>query len=168
MLRLVVAIAAAALAPPEVEKDGVSVRVHVEASLYTYEVTNLSASSITSFEVQQYNAYNFEAPDGWEFEKQGAFFRAEAVGTLAAIGPQQTETFSLYISSEGAVLGQVEVRMGLASGDSVIMTDVWGGVPEPRATRLLVSFMVAAVFLFHAWVLAYRDHRTARCATDGP
>jgi hypothetical protein len=158
---LVILIAAAALGPARVEKDGVRIRVDVRAHVYTYTVVNLDASPITRFEIEQHNAYDFQAPDGWEFEAEQGIFRAWATGEEAAIRYRQPRRFTMRVSSKGAVLGPVEARMSRESGDSVVIADLWGISPEPRATILLVSFVVTAVILIHAWLLARRDRRAA-------
>ena len=161
MTRLVTAIMAAALAPAKVETGGVRIHVRIRASDYAYEVTNVAAQPITSFDIRQGGAYLFRAPDGWSFEAEGGLFRAWTTDRRLALRPSQTGTFSMRVTSNGAVLGEVPVKIGLESGDEVALANVWGIVPEPRAAVALVPLVIAGLVLAHTLLLACRDRRAA-------
>ena len=47
----VLLLAAGSFVPAQVEQDGIRVRVSVKSHVYTWEVTNVAAPPITSFEI---------------------------------------------------------------------------------------------------------------------
>lgn len=158
---LTLAVAAALLGGFEVEQDGVHVSVDIESSNYYYRVTNVEAEPITSFEVRHHGAYNPQAPDGWEHEMDGPSFRAWTTDASTAIVRDATKLFSLRVSSKGAVLGLVEMSLGSAAGNSIVIPQVWGPVPEPQSTVLLIGAVVLVIVLLHSWLLARWDRKRA-------
>lgn len=147
-------ILAAALGSSEVEKSGVRVRTDIHASVYTYEVTNLSARPIMRFEVGYSNAYYFKAPLGWEFDSEGGVFAAWTGDQRRAIYRGQTRKFSFNVTSKGAVLGNVGARVESAGGEAIEFDQVWGAIPEPRGQVLLVACVVLAIFALHTLIAA--------------
>ena len=141
----------------EVEKDGVRVRAHIRSSKYYWEVTNIDAEPITRFEISQHNCYDYQVPDGWESEAAANVFRAWATDPGRAIRRGATERFSLRVSSTGAVLGLVAMRVGPDAGEGIIIPEVWGPVPEPPSTVFLVAIVLVAIVLVHAWLLGRRE-----------
>lgn len=149
----------------EVEAEGVRIRVHVRASEYTYEVTNLGRDPIMRFEFTFTNGYNFTPPDGWESDHDDGVFRAWTQRERDAIRSGHTGQFSLRVSSQGAVLGHVPARVETLSGKSVTLRNVWGAAPEPRGHVLLVAGVAGAIFVLHSLLLARSDCRSGRRAT---
>lgn len=152
----------------EVEKDGVRVRVDIQAHDYAIELTNLAAPRITRFEMGQWSGYNFEAPEGWQVESEGRTFRAWTEDRSSAIRRGQIARFALRVSSRGAVLGWVEAKVGFDSGDSAAIPRCWGPVPEPRSTIYLVPVVVLAIVALHSLLLARRDRKGAVAGASDP
>ncbi len=166
MVLLTTFMVAAALAPSDVEADGVRIRVRVRANDYTYEVTNVDAEPIVRFEIEQGGAYLFRAPKGWSFGAEGNLFRAETADPRRGIRRNQTGVFSMRVTSSGALLGEVPARIGLESGKDVALHDVWGIVPEPRGTVALVPLVIGTMVLLHVLLLARRERRAASGASN--
>jgi len=144
-----------------IEKDGVRVRVGINAHDYTIQVTNLDVAPITRFEMGQWNAYNFEGPKKWDKDFDRRWFRAWTGDEGNAIRQAETKRFSLRAGSKGAVLGLVPVKLGFASGGSVVIPDCWGPVPEPSGTVLAVPIVVLAIVLWHTVLVARRQRKAA-------
>ena len=106
---------AAAPTPPEVDGDGVRVSVKVEAQIYVWTITNVSAEPIMSFEVGQSNCYNHLGPDGWTTEKEGRVIRSWTTERARAVGPGKSFAVQARVSSGGAVLGAVPAEIGLTA-----------------------------------------------------
>ena len=152
-------------ASAEVEAAGVRIQVEVHAGLYTYEVLNLASDPIRSFEINFAQAYNFKSPEGWECEEDGDTFRAWSPRAGDAIHRGEKGQFSLRMNSRGAVLGQADVRLETLSGAPVVVDNVWGAVPEPRAHIVLVGGVVGVIVAFHGLLLARRKSRNGRATT---
>ncbi len=165
---LVVTLAIVVVGPADAQQDGVRIHVEIQASDYTYWVGNVASRPITRFEVAQSNAYLFRAPDGWQVESKDGLFVAWTDDVRHAIRRRGTGKFSLRVTSKGAVLGEVQARLGLKSGESIVIDDLWGIVPEPRSTVLLVSGVMAALMLFHAGFMALLDRRAACSEPTAP
>ena len=151
-----------------VEKDGVRVRVSIQAHDYTVQVTNLDVPPITRFEMGQWNAYNFEGPEQpekWDVDYDRHWFYSWTEDEGSAIRQAETKSFSLRAGSKGAVLGLVPVKLGFASGESVVIPDCWGPVPEPSRTVLAVPIMVLAIVVGHTVLVARRQRKAAAAAS---
>ena len=148
----------------EFEKDGVRVRVHIHSSIFRYEVMNLSAPPITSFEVGQHHGYYFQGPDGWEVGGDAGSLSGRAVDKSAAILPGKTGRFSFRVSSLGAVLGTVRGKLGFDFRDDIVMPEIWGAVPEPRDHVFTVAGTIVVVMLFHVFWLVWQERRKARAS----
>ena len=166
MLYAAILVMATVLGPADVEKDGVRIHVDVHASDYTFTVWNVGAEPIMSFEIPQSNAYLFRAPDGWSMESDLVKFRAWTDDRRQAIRRRNPGTFSMRVSTKGAVLGEVDAEVGLKSGETVVLPKVWGVVPEPRSTVLLVSAVVGVLIVFHTLVLTWLERRALRRSGD--
>lgn len=164
---LILAFIGAMPGQAEFKTDQVNIRVNIQSSVYTYEVTNISSSDIVSFELDQYACYNFTAPDGWEIDLVSGVFKAWAGNAQTAIGPKKTGKFSLRVSSSGAVLGRGLVKLKLQSGETVTVAGVWAPVREPRSYMVLVASMVLLVLIGHTCILSRRDRRKKNaCVND--
>ena len=166
-------VAATSLTPAEVEKDGVRVRVSIQAHVYTWEVTNLGVPPITSFELEPYHCYDYQAPDGWTVEKSKERFRAWTVNADSAIRPRQSKTFSARVSSQGAVLGNVPLSLGFEpdSAEPLTFEAVWGPVHKPRSMVALVAATLIVLAAVHALILWRRSPRAfppAATPREGP
>jgi len=161
---LLLLAAGAPSAVDEVESGNVRIRVHVQASRYTYEVANLGRDSITSFEVAFANGYDFHAPKGWETEHVGDIFRAWSRNEKDAIHGGDARQFSVTVSSLGSVLGRVPARVETRNGGSITLKNVWGGVLTPRGQIMLTACLTGGIFIFHYMLLARGARRSARTA----
>jgi hypothetical protein len=146
-------------ASAEFEKDGVSISVTVRSSIYTYKVTNHDSEPIVGFEIGQHAAYNFVAPDIWKVESTDKIFRAWTDKTWASIDPNQTNEFSMRVSSKGAVLGTSPVKIQFQSGKVVLLDNVWTPVKEPRSYVYLVAGVVFVLVAGHSIFVVYRKRR---------
>jgi len=145
----------------EAEQDGVRIRADVQSSIYTWQVTNVSAPPITHFEIGQHHGYYFVGPKGWQVDADGRTFRAWTGDRLRALYPGGTGTFSLRMSSGGAVLGPVQAEVGFGSTEPVVFDGVWGTAAEPSRVVSLVAFVLLAVTVGHTMLLARRDRAGA-------
>lgn len=152
---------AAALGSSEVEQNGVRVRTDIQASVYTYEVTNVSARPIMRFEVGYSNGYHFEAPRDWQFDSESGVFSAWTADQKWAIYRGQTRRFSFNVTSKGAVLGKVDARVKTVGGEAIDFEQVWGAIPEPRGQVLLVAGVVLAIFALHTLISARAARKNA-------
>ncbi|NLX14205.1 MAG: hypothetical protein GXY44_11205 [Phycisphaerales bacterium] len=115
----------------EIEKEGFKVRVEVEASIYRYEVHNINLPPIRSFSIQPHHAYNFEAPEGWTTHEEGGLFKAEADDVFSAILAGQQRTFSMRVTSGGAVLGKMPLTLGPYTETSLRFARMLSGIKRP-------------------------------------
>ena len=152
----------------EAEKGGVRIRADVQSSIYTWEVTNVSAPPITRFEIGQHHSYYFVGPKGWQVDADHRTFRAWTGDRLRALYPGRTGTFSLRMSSGGAVLGPVRAELGFGSAEPLVFDGVWGTSAEPGRVVLLVALILLVLMLAHVLLLARRDRMraTSPTATD--
>ena len=163
---LVVLLSVIATTPAEVEQGGVRVEVSVVAHLYTWQVRNLNAPPIMSFEVQAHNTYNQIVPKGWKYTDDEGRFRAWTDEETHAIQPNRSESFVAQVSSGGAVLGLVPASVGFASGQpAVTFAGVWGPVARSRSTILLVALTIVGLVLIHWALLARRSRKHATAAS---
>ena len=144
----------------EFETDEVNIQVDISSSIYTYEVTNLSRSIITSVELKQHAGYNFIIPDGWQRKTGPTVFRAWADDVSTGIQPGETGEFSVRISSTGAVLGRQDVKVEFQSGQTVFVGGVWSPVREPRIHALLVAGVVLGIVLAHSAIVIRKRRAT--------
>jgi len=154
----------------EAEKGGVRIRADVQSSIYTWQVTNVSAPPVTRFEIGQHHGYYFVGPEGWQVDADDRIFRAWTSDRLRALYPSRTGTFSLRMSSGGAVLGPVRAELGFASTEPLVFDGVWGTAPEPGRVVFLVALILLVLMLAHVLLLARRDRvdATSPTATDVP
>lgn len=163
---LVVLLSVIAKTPAEVEQGGVRVEVSVEAHLYTWQVENLHAPPIMSFEVQAHSTYNQIVPKGWNHSAEGGRFRAWTDEESRAIRPKRSGTFVAQVSSGGAVLGSVPASVGFAGGQpAVTFPGVWGPVARSRSTIALVALTIVVLVLIHWALLARRSRKHVASAT---
>lgn len=164
---LVVLLSIMATTPAEVEQDGVRVEVSVVAHLYTWQVKNLNAPPIMSFEVQAHHTYNQTVPKGWRYTDEGGRFRAWTDEETWAIRPKRSGSFGARVSSGGAVLGSVPASVGFAGGQpAVTFPGVWGPVARSRNTIVLVALTIVGLVLIH-WALLARRSRKHVAAASG-
>ena len=152
-----VILVAGALGAFEMEKDGVRIRADVQSSIYNWQVTNVSAPPITRFEIGQHHGYYFVGPKGWQVDADNDTFRAWTGDRLRALYPGRTGTFSLRMTSGGAVLGPVRVEVGSGSSEPVVFDGVWGTAAEPGRVVFLVALVLLVVMVGHTMLLARRD-----------
>jgi len=152
----------------EMDKGGVRIRADVQSSIYTWEVTNISAPPITRFEISQHHGYYFLGPNGWQVDADNRSFRAWTSDRLRALYPGRTGTFSLRMSSGGAVLGAVRAQVGFESAEPLVFDGVWGTAAEPDNVVLLVALVLLVIMLAHVLLVARRDgaRTAAPTATD--
>ncbi len=152
----------------EVETGGVRIRADVQSSIYTWQVTNVSAPPITRFQIGQHHGYYFVGPKGWQVDADDRTFRAWTGDTLRALYPGRTGTFSLRMSSGGAILGPVRAEVGFGSAEPVVFDGVWSTAAEPGRVVSLVAIVLLAVMVGHTMLLARRDRvrATSPTATD--
>ena len=165
---LAMATMSAALGQFEVEADGVRVRVSINSHDYTVDVKNVGAPPITSFEMEHCNSYNFAGPRQRKVESDGQTFRSWTEDKSRAIGRNETKTFALRAGSKGAVLGMVQVKLGLESGDSVVIPQCWGAIAEPRSTVYLVPLVLAVIFVLHSALTAWRNRKDPAAGSTHP
>jgi hypothetical protein len=148
----------------------VRIAVTLSSHIYLWEVTNLGAEPITSFEIEYHRCYQHIAPEGWEYEVDRRLFRAWAVEPEAAILPGQTGTFRARTASGGNRLGTVTARVGLGpdAARTVVFEAVWGPVKKSRGLVALVVGLVSAVALFHALMLRRRGPAGPNAVTANP
>jgi hypothetical protein len=150
------------------EADNVHVRVNVSSNIYTYTVTNLGASPIVGFEIGEYHAYNFTAPEGWDKEVSNDVFRTWAGNTEAGIQSGKAADFSFRLSSAGGVLGYAPAKIIFQSGKVVNIAKLWTTVPEPRGYIFWVAVVILIILLLHTIVLFYRDRRRQKPFVNEP
>jgi len=138
----------------ETVAGAVRIRVYVRASVYSYQVINEGIGPITRFEVPYSDGYYFQVPEGWKKDVRGGVFRAWTEDDSRAIRPGAYGVFSFRVTSRGAVLGPVAARIERVSGQTVVLPNLWGAVPEPRGNVLLVAGSVLALCALHTWVAA--------------
>jgi hypothetical protein len=145
----------------DVEQAGVRIHVQVHSSEFEWEITNLSVSSIMAVEIPQHRGYNFLAPEGWETQQSSESVMARTTDRIRAIHPGQQKMFSLRVGSGGAVLGNVRMRVHFDNGESAVLPGVWGAVPEPRWTILLIPLVLTGICAIHVALAGRRDRRLA-------
>jgi hypothetical protein len=138
------------------QTEEVSIKVDIQSSIYTYEVTNLSTDKIVGFEVRFHAAYNFKVPVGWHEQVTGGIFKAWTDDAYAGISQNQTAQFSDRVSSQGAVLGSSPVKVHFQSGKTVIVPDVWAPVHEPQSYIFLIAAAIICIMCLHTAVIIYR------------
>ena len=149
----------------DVEQGGVRISAELRASVYRWTVTNLGSSPIVSFEVDHYKGYNLIVPDGWSQidDPTLTYFRAWTDDPRRAIRPGESAAFQHRASSSGSDIGLVEVRLVRASGERVVVGEVWGTVPGPTGAVVTVAGTLCVLMLGHVWMLSVRAKRR-----DGP
>lgn len=142
------------------EHDGIRITVTVEANVYTWLLENMDAAPITSIEMPQKNCYNQRLPLGWSWEYEDDYFRARTDDPANAIGPGRTGEFTTRVSSTGAVLGHVPIKVGF-EGDAqlVVFEPLWGPVRKPISMVLLVALTIAGVAIMHMALLVWLSKR---------
>jgi len=145
----------------DVEQGGVRISGELRASVYRWTVTNLGSSPIVSFEVDHYKGYNLIAPDGWSQidDPKLTYFRAWTDDPRRAIRPGESATFQHRASSSGSDIGLVEMRLERASGERVVVGEVWGTVPGPTSAVMTVAGTLCVLMLGHVWLLRVRAKR---------
>lgn len=148
---------------PDVERGGVRIATELRASVYRWTVTNVGTSPIVAFEVDQYRGYNFIVPDGWSKidDPKLTYFRAWTDDPRRAIRPGGSAVFYHRASSSGSDIGSVEVRLERASGERVVVGEVWGTVPGPASGVITVAGVLCMLMLGHVWLLSVRAKRRA-------
>lgn len=149
----------------EFETDLVRIRVRIQSNDFFYEVTNKGSSPVVSFEVPQYAAYNFDAPESWEKEDTTEFYRAWTSEPLKGIYPNQSDTLSLRVSSKRAVLGEGQVRVGFAAGEKAAVEGVWCPVPEEKTYIALVAGTLLVIILLHTVLVSLRQRQNKKNIT---
>jgi len=150
------------------KNDCVSIHVEIASNVYTYRVTNLGTEPIVSFEVEQHASYNFKAPDGWQKNKSPSLFRAWTENSAIGIAPNDTATFSLRVSSEGAVLGSGRVSVGFRSGQTSELAKVWTPVKEPLSYIMLVAGVFLAIIVMQSAIVIRKRWQTkSKPVNDG-
>jgi hypothetical protein len=152
----------------EFQADQVRIHVNVSSNIYTYTVTNLDTSPVIGFEIREHNAYNFTAPENWDKEISGGFFRARVTNKEAAVFSGKSADFSMRSSSKGSVLGYEPVKVQFQSGKTVAVPNVWAPAPEPRGYIALVVAIVLIILLLHTTVLVYKDSRRKKAFVSEP
>ena len=149
----------------DVEQGGVRISAELRASVYRWTVTNLGSSPIVSFEVDHYKGYNLIVPDGWSQidDPTLTYFRAWTDDPRRASRPGESAAFQHRASSSGSDIGLVEVRLVRASGERVVVGEVWGTVPGPTGAVVTVAGTLCVLMLGHVWMLSVRAKRR-----DGP
>jgi hypothetical protein len=150
----------------EFKNDLVRIHVEVISNIYIYRVTNLSAEPLVSFEVEQYAAYNFKRPLGWQKNTSPDRFRAWTEDPSIGIAPNDTATFSLRVSSRGAVLGSGKVSVGFRSGQTCDLTKVWIPVREPLSYIVLVAGVFLVIILLQSAIILRKRRQTKRTAVS--
>jgi hypothetical protein len=148
---------------PDVERGGVRIATELRASVYRWTVTNLGSSPIVSFEVDHYKGYNFIVPEGWSQidDPELTYFRAWTDDPRWAIGSGESAVFYHRASSSGSDIGTVEVRMRRASGEDVVVGEVWGTVAGPTSAVVTVAGVLCVLVFGHAWIMGVRERRRA-------
>jgi hypothetical protein len=155
-------LAAAALSPVAaagddfaiVERDGVRIESSLKAQVYSWKITNVSAETITRFEIVQNHAYSQSVPPGWEFTHENALFTAWATHPRFGIQRGQSALFTARGSSEGALLGLRPAIVGTLDGDHAVRFDaVWTPVSKPWTLVWLVIATMAALAVVHVWLI---------------
>ncbi len=137
-------------------------KVEVQASIYTYSVTNLSHAAIVSFEILCHSSYSFQGPNQWKKSYSDSIYRAWTQEVQAGIQPQETKTFSLRVGSKGAVLGHVPLSLSYINGECVQIRDIWSPQPEPARYRIYLGILLFLVLSFHfLWVQRKRSRGQA-------
>jgi len=142
--------------------DDAEITVSIQANVYTYKVSNLGSSPIVAFEVAQYAAYNFQAPDGWQMDTSGRLFRAWIETPTTGIAPGETAQFSMRVSSKGAILGHAPAKLKPQSGRMIELADVWCPIPEPRSYIALVAGVILLIALLHGAIIITRSRRARK------
>ncbi len=157
----VLLLAAASFVPAQVEKDGVRVRVSVTSHVYTWQVTNVAALPITSFEIAVHKSYDYQAPPGWTVERSRERLRAWTTDRDSAIRVNRSKSFSARVSSQGAVLGQLPLKIGFEpeSAEAVTIDAVWAPVRKPVSLAVLIAATIVIIAGVHTLVLWRRPHR---------
>jgi len=158
---IVLLLAAGSFVPAEIEQDGIRVRVSVKSHIYTWEVTNVAAPPITTFEIAVHKSYDYHAPPGWTVERSRERFRAWTDDRDSAIRVNRSKSFSSRVSSLGAVLGQLPLTLGFDpdSTEPVTFDAVWGPVRKPVSLAVLVAGTIVMIAGVHTLVLWRRAHR---------
>ena len=142
------------------KNDRVSIHVKIASNVYTYRVTNLSTEPIVSFEVEQHAAYNFKIPDGWQKNESPDIFRAWTENPEIGIALNDTATFSLRVSSEGAVLGFGHASVGFRSGQTSELAKVWTPVKEPLSYIMLVAGVFLVIIVVQSAIVIRKRRQT--------
>ena len=146
-----------ALGAFEMENSGVRIRAEVQSSMYNWHVTNVGAPPITRFEIGQHHGYYFVGPKGWQVDADSDTFRAWTGDRLRALYPGRTGTFSLRMTSGGAVLGPVRAEVGFGSAEPVVFEGMWGTAAEPSRIVSVVALVLLVVMVGHTLLLVRRD-----------
>ena len=114
----VILIAAVGLMPNQAEfkSEDIHLLVEINAGIYSYQITNLSYSKITSIEFPHHATYNFKMPKGWTEIKTSSTITSNCENLSDALSCKQTGNFSMRVSSGGAALGERPVKITFQSG----------------------------------------------------
>lgn len=143
----------------EFKAENVSIKVNIQSNIFLYEVTNLGSSPINGFEVKYYAAYNFIVPEGWQKDTTSNTFRSWTDNPEMYIFPDNTAEFSMRVSSRGAVLAKLPVKIKLISEKTIVVPDVWSPSPEPRYYIILIAGLILFLFLLHSFILIYKSRK---------
>jgi hypothetical protein len=159
MIVYAIQITMLALSPYSAEQDGVRVTADVVGNRYTWTVENIGAEPITYFEVEVFNTFAYEVPEGWEHEKQltGRLFRARASNQRLAINRGGLGRFGLKINNRGASLGLGCLSLGDESGEHVTFPNTWRPVRESRCSVYVIPLTMCAIALLHFAVIRRRS-----------
>lgn len=132
-------------------QDDITIDVGIESSNYTYKITNQGDDPITAVEFRPHAAHLFGAPADWNKEQEPGVFRARAPKPDDYLSQGQTGTFTLRVSSRGAILGSMPVTVQTASGRTIALKGVWGPVPESRIYIGAVAATLALLIIWHGY-----------------
>jgi hypothetical protein len=141
------------------ENENVSIAVKVHSGVYTYRVTNLTNSPIVEFKVVTPAAFAILVPSGWDKDITREFLQATVGKGGSAIPPQATGSFQLYAIGKGSVLGTAPIQLGLESGQTCTIDEVWAPVLEPRYYTWLVVAGLLVIMVAHTTLIVRKDRR---------
>lgn len=143
------------------EHEGVRIVASINAQVYTWEITNLSAEPIMHFSVPEQNTYNQNIPPGWEMVVEDGLFTAWTDNPRFAIRPGLTRTFDARTGSAGSMLGPVPATLGFtAHAADIVFPVVWGPVPKHRGIVVVVVATLMALGLLHVAMLRRLEQRS--------
>jgi len=140
--------------------DQVEIAVNIHSSIFQYRITNLSQEPINFIEFNHTAAYAFTAPEGWQYKQASSkVFETWTEASSAAIYPGKSKDFSLRVSSKGAVLGLLPIKIKFLSGETIAVPDIWAPSPEPISYVYLVLGMLFVILIAHTAIIVYKNRR---------